>query len=328
MSHCITCVTNATGTPCECEDGWSGAQCEIWSGTCSDTCLSCTYSSGAEHCWACIANAVWDAAGCVCEADYTGTFCEEYTGGCASTCEAGLDVDCTGPGAEHCTVCVDNAHRDFMGRCICNDNFGENDCSSYSGQCHRQCDGVCSGPSSNHCTTCVVNSTPDADGFCVCDDNWGDSDCSMYLGPCSTLCKNCHGSSAIDCISCVDNASRDGTGACVCHSDWTGDDCSEWAGTCQDACAITTSDGCSGPEYYHCFECRENAVRDSNGGCVCHPDFGGSTCDLFTGSCDPKCLSCNSPDTCIDCVTNATLNVDDNVCECDENWTGSACDCW
>lgn len=128
----------------------------------------------------------------MCEANFTGDDCSEYLGTCAVTCydssgDVEPAVDCLGPGAEDCTVCVANSHRSLNGGCTCDDGWGEEDCSTYNGQCSSMCDGACSGPGSQDCEACITNSAPDADGFCVCDTNWGDDNCTSYLGVCDEL---------------------------------------------------------------------------------------------------------------------------------------------
>jgi hypothetical protein len=61
--ECDFCVANTTvglveayGRVCECDEGWSGIGCLLWSDKCFSTCLGC-YGPGREHCILCRPNA-------------------------------------------------------------------------------------------------------------------------------------------------------------------------------------------------------------------------------------------------------------------------------
>jgi hypothetical protein len=275
---------------------------------------------------------VWTDGACVCEVDWDRSIvdddCSVYTGLCASTCH--VPTGCPrGPTARDCEQCVLHAHRDLDGSCICDDFWGEADCSWYSGECHPTCIDGCFGPLANECYGCGLHSTATgANGECVCDPDWGGDDCTLYLGPCHCNCLTCYGPTEADCVDCVERGYRDGTtGVCMCEPDWTDCGCVTYTGLCAPTCGLG---GCTGPLPKDCVDCILHSYREMDGSCTCYPDWNDyNDCSTYRGECDCRCEDCFGPSNgeCNGCTQNASLDGSLN-CQCLPGWSGECCNVW
>ena len=329
-SDCTACNEHAFENfmgACQCDAYWSGDDCGtyVYTGKCHELCDGECFGPSATDCVQCVPHSVRDFNGtCICEDYWTGDDCSVrlYLGTCSPKCNQ--IYGCTGPEAQDCVRCVDNASRDAYGHCTCDDGWINENCNFYSNSCHPKCNG-CTGPDACDCMSCVDHAAENEFGYCECDKFWGSTDCSVYEAPCHPICFGCIGPNSCDCIECVDHASKVNY-ECVCDANWGADDCSDYLGICSPKCE---ADKCHGPESCDCDYCTKNAYFDDYNYCVCYEYYTGEDCTEYTGICHPICETCSGPNACdcLTCVENA--NMDNNEqCSCSQNWDGLACEVW
>ena len=335
MGECKECIENAEepfGNSCRCKDDYDGDDCSIYTGDCDDRCYGC-YGEGNGQCEYCSDHASRNFHGeCECDPNWSGYGCTTYLGGdysnpdeCNPKCAGG----CTGPTAMDCVRCVEHAHLDPFGECVCDANFGGIDCCSPTGSmhCDPRCYGGCNGITNFDCVACVANAHLNSYGACVCEPLWGGDDCSDYLSysECHPICDpefGCHGLGVDDCAQCTANAHKDWHGYCCCDAGWAGNDCSTWMGECDPKCLST----CSGPGAGHCHDCVYHSIRNDEMECECEEDYGGESCEIYIGACESICYGCSGPSThdCDYCVDHATKD-QYGICQCDRQWHGTSC---
>jgi len=264
---------------------------------------------------------------------------------CDPTCET-----CNGPNDEDCLTCkVIDLEPNEDGYCecptgqtfyqnytICAIECDENEFLDDNDTC-RTCAYECSscwGPGNDQCYECD-------DGFELQELDFGEFICrcptGLYLDnnncvACDDNCYDCL-EAADDCIACADPRElqySNGKGECVCKSGWeeVGTECEitkindcgfvnqyvDEDETCQD-CDISCGT-CSGPEYYECLLCKENAYLES-GSCYCdlyyYMDENGDCIQ-----CGDLCSECNE-DYCFDCPEGTFSGVGGNCEDCDSS---------
>ena len=226
-------------------------------------------------------------------------------------------------------MCNLHAHRDNLGFCVCDEQWGGADCQIYLGVCNDICDG-CTGSEESDCKRCVAHAKMDDNvpGLCFCINFWTGSNCATYTGPCSSKClstseQDCTDPGDSGCVSCNANAMLDPTGneKCVCALGRGDEDCMTYIGACDPKC-----DGCTGPDASSCRECIQNA-EEIKSECHCRPFYSGDDCSVYLGSCDLKCQGCNGPTAvdCVQCVEHANVSEDES-CACVSGlWSGDDC---
>ena len=296
-----------------------------WDGTCSDKCWDCTGPTDAD-CTYCADHASKnydEIPRCVCDPHWYGDGCKYYeaqpyatpAGDCDPKCMGG----CTGPTSSDCVRCVETAHLDQFGACVCDSFYGGIACNMPIDQrCDARCYGGCDGFTNYDCVVCVNNAYRTTYGACICKPHYTGLGCEDYIeyDECHPICGDggCSGPGADDCVECVANAHKNYHGCCECDNFWYGDDCSVWMGSCDDKCL----NSCTGPTAADCDCCVANATEDDGGACACNEGYGGEACALYLGACDPICYGCHGPDAenCDYCVNNATKN-EYGQCHCD-----------
>ena len=261
----------------------------------------------------------------MCDPNWSGYGCNTYHGdddhGEPDECDPKCAGGCTGPTAMDCVRCVEHAHLDPYGACVCDAYYGGIDCCSPTGDmhCDPRCYGGCNGVTNFDCVACVPNAKKNAYGACVCEVNWGGADCYDYLSydVCHPICDpgfGCAGPGVDDCSQCVENAHKDHHGYCCCDDGWAGSDCSIWMGTCDHRCLSS----CSGPTAANCHDCTYNSHRNDDMECECDDGYGGDGCNKYIGECDSICYGCSGPAAtdCDYCVDHATKDMYGN-CQCD-----------
>ena len=305
-----------------------------YDGGCSDKCWDCLGPTDAD-CTYCVDHASRnydEVPRCVCDPNWYGEGCKFYkdqpyatpSGDCDPKCMGG----CTGPTSSDCVRCVEGAHLDQFGACVCNLYYGGIACDfPVDHNCDHRCYGGCSGHSNYDCVACVNNASRTLYGACVCDAFHTGEACEIDIiyDECHSLCSEagCVGPEASDCNECVDNAHKNYHGCCECDNFWMGADCSDYCGTCDSKCF----NSCTGPTAADCDCCVANASIDDNGACACDEGYAGEDCSLWIGECDPICYGCHGPanTNCDYCVENATKDEYGN-CHCDWQWQGAGCD--
>merc|ERR1712024_305382 len=110
---------------CECKPHQSGDDCstgksftcdpkcgrEGCNGPTVSDCVSCTDHSTMNKYGACVCDYGWGGQDC---AQYMADHSDMYFDVCSSKCKG-----CRGPRASDCMACVDHAHRDDYGVCVC-----------------------------------------------------------------------------------------------------------------------------------------------------------------------------------------------------------------
>ena len=301
-ADCEECVENASGQPCECNDGWDGDNCQYYNLKCDARCDGCTDGSNSD-CTRCVENAERNADGdCICkpgiwEQWHSDDQCNKFID-CDPMCAwsgGWWDEDdartCTGPGRGFCKMCVVNSHRNWEGQCECDDGWTGADCSDYDGECDCKCAYSCHGPTAYDCNSCVENAIRDNDAEntldqeCVCAQWWTGDDCSIYRGPCASTCHGCSGPDADQCEDCVENAYYEADGTCRCRDEWMGSDCTHKRADCHETCDI-----CLTPNLNECIVCKSGYTL-VNGYCVpC--DSSCATCSASNGTGFNQCTSC------------------------------------
>lgn len=245
----LTCGSNGTPncdcTACDCDEGWSGPNCDICTvvcqnggivNDCSTATCNCTNFWGGQDCSECLLdcgpngtpNA--DCTACICDPLYGGENCEECLYECNGngTPNANCDgCDCVGgwdPESD-CILCLvecQNGTLDSQNcECDCEGNWTGLDCSICNLACENEgaldeenceciCEGNWTGTACNTCDlVCENEGTLDTENCdCDCTGNWTGSDCS----DCSLLCEN-GGSADVNCE------------VCSCTGGWFGPNC-------------------------------------------------------------------------------------------------------
>lgn len=163
-------------------------------------------------------------------------------------------------------------------------NYGEADCSRYTGTCHHRCKDGCEGATAFDCVgDCVANAYVVSDE-CVCMDGWTGEDCSVWMGECAPTCMECTGPTANECVRCVEHGYRIG-GTCVCMPGWEVEaDCSKKEIVCHVSCKTGK---CTGEAQNECTECYEGFVLDDGFCLPCHEE-----CRECSGTEANECTEC------------------------------------
>jgi len=275
---------------CVCAEGWTGTECELYTGPCADGCASCTGPSIAS-CVSCRSDLEGNrdsddaTTSCDCYTGWVGYYCESYIGECGDYCD-----NCRGGGMFECTDCVDNAVYTSSGDCACLAGWTSTtadtyECTDYdSAYCDPVCEGYCTNPYS--CSyDCLIDTQINvwhkvknpSTGLCECAPGWIGIHCNYWAGVCAPGCLGCLGPRPSDCLFCDHVAgvdSDDGQGLvidqddsygygtvyqgieCMCHDDdFIGPDCDIYIGECSSTCDKRY--GCTGPYNDHCIRCRD-----------------------------------------------------------------------
>ncbi|KAJ6237681.1 cell death abnormality protein [Anaeramoeba flamelloides] len=291
--------TCTTSHECECNEGYSGTNCEVEKcpedqcnghGTCNKTDGSCTCDTGyaGETC-----------ATQLCPTDKCGDHgtCDLSDGTC--DCDEGWNGDSCGNELCPTDKCGDHGTcNTTTGECACDEGYSGDSCET----------NTCSE------TTCANGGSCDPDtGDCVCEDGWIGDTCEEESCP-EDKCKN-------------DGFCDTKTGICRCDTGWIGDTCEEEAcpidkclngGTCSE-----TTGECSCIEIWTGEYCTEKKCQDDS----CN--YRGE-CDIYTGECD--CNEGWEGDECeIEicpisiCEPNGECSYDDGLCHCDDGFSGDYC---
>jgi proprotein convertase subtilisin/kexin type 5 len=323
---CLECSGNSAHNIdglCECMTGWAGIDCTIktpYTGVCDDKCVNGCFGPSSRECIDCVVHASRDMYGnCSCDPGWSNLKCEKFasfSGRCFPTCKT-----CNGPYATDCVSCVDNAHKDMYGNCVCSEYWTGLSCT-YSlmnkGPCSPRCAG-CTGPDDCDCISCVSNAFMAGNRTCECKDNWGGVDCSIYVGGCNPYCVGCDGPDACNCYSCISHSMMDMYGYCYCDLDWSGNYCEMYVGECDAKCDLAV--GCVGPDCDDCLGYRDHVTL-----CECEHGWSGDTCEYYSGVCHGFCAGCNGPTEfdCDSCAHNADWNAS-ACCACLPGFTGKFC---
>lgn len=262
----------------------------------------------------CSGNGACRGTGCACLAGYYGTDCGKQ---CHVTCSS-----CSGPEAEDCLSCFDQALLSPLGTCECPIGLlysAENrSCVWDTLTCHPQCL-TCSGPTSTNCLSCFQSAHIDENSSCECETGLIWSQEAEKCLPCAPHCLACVGPAENDCIQCFAHAELTAQpGACHCEHGFFPDisGCSP----CNSVCSTCESD-----EIDACLSCKAASARLINGKCTCLAGFylmiSGEECL----SCYPTCSSCYGPSAyhCIACGIASVLDPVSNQCICEEGFIRS-----
>ena len=140
-TQCKSCVSTAylAKGVCRCKEGWTGSDCktnsEVDNDQCDPKCYGGCKGPSSYDCNYCINRAHRTYSGeCICDDNWSGPDCSIFTdeyNECHARC-----VKCTSPSAFECTECVEHAHLNDYGSCICNEGWSGLDCeleNPYSG---------------------------------------------------------------------------------------------------------------------------------------------------------------------------------------------------
>ena len=346
---CSYCPEPYTGDNCDqCPWGYTGELCEEcadthyhWEGSrectrCPDCGVHGQVSCGEGGDGTCTCDPRWAKPYCShCIVNFSGENCEQcaegYTGSDCADCAEGFYyfsalgicrpcIDCGEHGSSTCGG-------DSRGTCICEPNWGGNDCShcieNFTGP---NCDQCAPGHEGPDCTTCsegyhrvpettYCTSCPDCgehgepyciDGeyaHCTCDTGWDGFRCDRcaeyFTGDnCDTCegnrigqnCESCPvGFTGELCTRCI--AGLAGESCDHCSENYTGEQC--------DQCAP----GFEGPHCLPSPTCVHGAIQNNR--CVCDPGWFGSRCDHDTiamGACVALRGACTAHSDC--CLHN------------------------
>eukprot|EP01006_Ploeotia_vitrea_P042316 TRINITY_DN66617_c4_g12_i1.p1 TRINITY_DN66617_c4_g12~~TRINITY_DN66617_c4_g12_i1.p1 ORF type:complete len:1037 (+),score=92.60 TRINITY_DN66617_c4_g12_i1:386-3112(+) len=333
------CLGNFAGDDCsQCEQGWTGPNCNIGVG-CP---VSVDGGCGGDLRGECIDNR------CVCKAPYTGPGCTACQAGRTGTfCEITLIGGC---GRIDGALCSGRGNCLNSERCVCQGNYAGVAChtcaAGWSGSnCLDRiliCPAVngleCGGPVRGTCTTngvcrCFGNRAGAACGSCLA--GWGGADCTTVVSqrcPTGLNGLECSGINRGTCNffnnQCTCNGNFAGLGCDSCAAGWTGTDCNTLIGRCP----FSFGDECGGLTRGQC--------NSNTGLCECFGNRAGVACsDCQDGWSGPECLSSTCPignngNVCSgsgECVLNRFNGV--FSCSCDEvviplgfERCGNACD--
>ena len=192
-----------------------------------------------------------------------------------------------------------------VGTCECEDRFFGSSCE------HARCNFDCSGHG-------ICN---DRTGECNCDDGFRGDGCELELSEsCGSQCQD-HG-------SCEEFES--GKFACMCDDGWSGENC-DFDSRCP--ASDLTSNSCSGHGVCEAEKCvcesgfegvlceKRSCPKDCSTHGVCDSETGTCVCDEFFGHDD-----CGTEIRCEEKGCEHGICVGVNDCECDEGFTGEACE--
>lgn len=325
---------------CSCDEGWSGAACDIrCNSVCKicaqddeNLCLECFGNKIGDQCERCLANwfpngdcsvecinGTYEDGACSCDQGWSRAACDIR---CNSAC-----VTCAQNNENLCLTCAGNKVGDLCELCLSN-WYAPGDCT----------------------TECVNGTYLDSFGTCQCDAGWSGLACNIRCNAACTsclqtdenICADCDGNKfgnecelcistwypPYDCtVQCINGTYDDGARSCSCDAGWSGD-----------ACAIRCNSKC-----HRCFQnnaqvCTECPGNQALTACTtCLPNWTGEDCNVqcyegqgvyVFGAC--ACLAgwagpdCNTPcnSACYMCAQE-----DANFCtECPGNYDGIRCD--
>ena len=302
------CNAYLNGARCECEPGWTGADCMLR--TCE---LDCSH------------NGMCVNGSCFCAPGWHGRACEAP----ACSGSAGTTVGCNGRGE-----CVE-------GVCACFDGYGGQDCADLT--CPKECSGkgvctrgVCSCMAGWTGLACDVPGCPShcsGNGYCEggvackCYPGWDGDDCATSI--CSQGCSG-HGACSMN-------------NTCVCDEGFSGFDCS--LSECPDGCGgigICLGGACMCPGNSFGVACERNVCSgtppcNGNGECVIKSPINADT-GLVIGTPEPVCecfegyhgLDCSLAECLHGCSGRGVCQggLGPNAvatCLCDHGWGGADC---
>ena len=285
---CVPCHSSCK----TCSDSWADS-CTV----CRDTSLAPlrgVCSTKLRHCSQ--EDTLGSIHGCkTCDTGYykdSKNVCEK----CSDSCTA-----CTGPLAENCTSCNQEAMELVGTECVCTNTTRFN----HLGTCTPCADGCasCKAPLAAYCTSCSHGPFVAVGGVCGCPDGTyhvGDG-CSS----CSPMCKTCK-DSATKCTTCNENTfkSRD---TCVAAIGFRFDLGGEPI-ACAANCAYCNADRCVA--CHHDYEVKND---------TCVPCTGKGGGDGRCTECAPGCAYCRDTEHCTVCDGHYTGSVDsqaDLTCDC------------
>jgi len=271
---------------CNCEEGWSGAQCDV-------------YLCGV-HVDGCTGHGQCRESGCVCHDGFGGYNCAGVTTNCPNFCKGHgscLDGVCTcdkGYKGEDCgrvdpsygcvSNCSGHGFCDVSGAspsCICMPSFWSGEaCNVESSLCPVELNG-CSGHGICEPTSLLDSSSP-----------WV---CKCEVGFCGTSCNRV-------CPQCLNNCTGHGVCSgtvCTCDAGFSGEDCSLVVAIAE------CTNNCSG--HGHCQQVSGQYQ------CVCEPNYSGASCSLSGGLCPGNCSAKG------ECMPDGT-------CSCFSGYQGVACE--
>eukprot|EP01080_Neovahlkampfia_damariscottae_P008338 gene8338-162_t len=289
---------------CQCNNGYSGNQCEFTkcfgknstdfsvcsnNGTCIslDQCL-CSKSFGNECqfpiCFGIYSNetAVCSNNGtcaapdnCVCSKGYSGSQCEVSS--------------CNGVSVSNPNVCSGNGNCVSLDKCTCNTGFLGNDCQFFL-QCY--------GKNSTDDVVCSGNGNCSSSDICICQNEYVGNQCQFKES------LKCFGKNANDTGVCSGNGFCSSSNNCTCSIGYYGNECNFY--NCNEK-SMTDSTVCS-----------SNGFCLSPNNCSCFAGYVGSDCE------SPTCFGFNSsnPST---CSSNGICSGVDR-CMCKPKFSGEKCE--
>ncbi|XP_025082455.1 multiple epidermal growth factor-like domains protein 6 isoform X4 [Pomacea canaliculata] len=310
-SQCQCDVTNTmscdhvTGN-CTCEEGWTGASCEldvdeclanvsICNGpheVCNNTlgghdclCVDGYQKNGTNTCTACTGNTFGANCSEHCECNVTNTVsCDHVTGSCncskgwvSATCNikdlcSNLTLNCTGD-KERCNNTENGPE------CVCEDGYHYN----ASGVCVECSSGTYGGNCSSTCT-CVTNNTVNCskvDGACTCRSGWTGGNCSDDINECTA-----HSSSP--CVANSTCYNTNGSYLCVCDTGYQ----THADGNCTECVNNTYGTNCS--SQCQCNVTNTVSCHHVTANCTCKQGWSGSKCNDDLDECSSNTHNCTS----------------------------------
>ncbi|CEM24098.1 unnamed protein product [Vitrella brassicaformis CCMP3155] len=297
----------------------------------------------------CGVNGVCEEMGCICVAGFSGPHCETRVHAqLLQPSDADQSSFATFPSTATASpdACLDGCNGDHGtcegGLCTCQLEWKGPSCAD------KRCPPV--GVSSVECNGRGVCN----EGSCACEDGWGGVDCSVENGQYQTSSLQMHPLSSLmqdsrssmwtlrtnPEKSCDDDCNGHGKcrdGVCDCDPGYSGhlcehacpNECSHNGDCVEGACLCFA--GWKGIDCSTSFCCSGHGTCDDPGTCVCDEGWTGDECqqrqEPTPSATTPAVLSISA--ACgggVGCGTHGRCDVHTNQCQCDEGFTGVACD--